>query len=55
MKNSNGVIFGHTGSGKSMLLKITEIGQTLINSTDDIFLIDPQYEMTGITKRFRGQ
>lgn len=55
MKNSNGVIFGHTGSGKSMLLKITEIGQTLINSTDDIFLIDPQNEMKGITQRFRGQ
>ena len=47
LKNSNGVIFGHTGSGKSMLLKITEIGQTLINSTDDIFLIDPQNEMKG--------
>ena len=55
LKNSNGVIFGHTGSGKSMLLKITEIGQTLINSTDDIFLIDPQNEMKGITQRFRGQ
>ncbi len=38
-----------------MLLKITEIGQTLINSTDDIFLIDPQNEMKGITQRFRGQ
>lgn len=55
LKNSNGVIFGHTGSGKSMLLKITEIGQTLINSTDDIFLIDPQNEMKGITQRFNGQ
>ena len=38
-----------------MLLKITEIGQTLINSTDDIFLIDPQNEMKGITQRFNGQ
>lgn len=55
LKNSNGVIIGHTGSGKSMLLKITEIGQTLICTEDDIFMIDPQNEMEGITKQFGGE
>lgn len=54
LKNGNGVIFGHSGSGKSMLLKLTEIGQTLICSDDDIFVIDPQNEMQGITKQFGG-
>lgn len=55
LKNSNGVIIGHTGSGKSMLLKLTEIGQTLICTEDDIFMIDPQNEMEGITKQFGGE
>lgn len=55
LKNANGVIIGHTGSGKSMILKITEIGQTLIRTTDDIFMIDPQNEMEEITPRFGGE
>ncbi len=55
LKNSNGVIFGHTGSGKSMLLKMTEIGQALIDpDMDDIFVIDPQNELEGITKHLGG-
>lgn len=55
LKNSNGCIFGHTGSGKSMLLKITEIGQTYVTTDDDIFMIDPQNEMEYITGHFGGQ
>lgn len=55
LKNSNGCIIGHTGSGKSMLLKITEIGQTYVSTEDDIFMIDPQNEMEFITAHFGGQ
>lgn len=46
--NGNGVIIGHPGSGKSMLLKLTEIGQTLIRTDDDIFIIDPQNEFEAV-------
>lgn len=55
LKNSNGVIFGHTGSGKSMVLKLTEIGWTLLCTTDDIFAIDPQNELEGIVRLYGGQ
>lgn len=55
LKNTNGVIFGHTGSGKSMFAKMTEIGQTLISTDDDIFVIDPQNEFQVIAEEFNGQ
>ncbi len=55
LKSGNGVIMGHTGSGKSMLLKITEIGQTLIRTRDDVFMIDPQNEMEGIVPVYGGE
>lgn len=55
LKSGNGVILGHTGAGKSFLLKETEIGQTLIGTADDIFAIDPQNELEGICKKFEGQ
>lgn len=55
LKNSNGCIIGHTGSGKSMLLKITEIGQAYVSTDDDIFMIDPQNEMEYVTEKFGGQ
>ena len=55
LKNSNGIIVGHTGSGKSMLIKLTEILQTLIRTQDDIIVIDPQNEFESICKEFGGQ
>lgn len=55
LKNSNGCIIGHTGSGKSFILKLTEIGQAYIATDDDIFMIDPQNEMEYVTAHFGGQ
>ena len=55
LKNSNGCIIGHTGSGKSFILKLTEIGQAYIATDDDIFMIDPQNEMEYVTVHFGGQ
>lgn len=55
LKNPHGVIVGHTGSGKSMLIKTTEISQTLLGTDDDIFLIDPQNECEDICKTYGGE
>lgn len=55
MKNSNACFFGHSGSGKSMMLKLTEIGQAYVATDDDIFMIDPQNEMEMVTQKFGGQ
>lgn len=55
LKNGNGVISGHTGSGKSMFLKSVEIVQTLIGSEDDVFAIDPQNELHSLTDTLGGQ
>lgn len=54
LNNGNGVIIGHTGSGKSMVLKLTEIGQTMVRTSDDIFMIDPQNEMKKIAPVYNG-
>ena len=35
---------GYSGSGKSMLIKLTELSQTLLSTDDDIVLLDPQNE-----------
>ena len=54
LKSTDGMIIGHTGSGKSMILKLTEIGQTLLRTKVNIFMIDPQSEMREIVKPFGG-
>ena len=38
-----------------MLIKLTEILQTLIRTQDDIIVIDPQNEFESICKEFGGQ
>jgi type IV secretory pathway VirB4 component len=43
LKNSNGVVVGVSGSGKSMETKL-ELGQVLVGTGDDILIIDPQGE-----------
>ena len=44
LASPHGIIVGPTGSGKSMLVKATELAQTLTMTTDDVILIDPQNE-----------
>jgi len=45
LKSPHSIIVGHTGSGKSMFMKLTEIAQTLLFTDDDIFCIDPNNEL----------
>ncbi len=54
LKNPMGGIYGETGSGKGMFEK-GEMGQVLVSTQDDIFILDPQGEFKEITKRFGGQ
>lgn len=44
LKSPHSIIVGHTGSGKSMFMKLTDIAQTLLFTDDDIFCIDPNNE-----------
>ena len=44
LPNPHGIIIGYSGSGKSMLIKLTELSQTLLSTDDDIVLLDPQNE-----------
>ena len=50
----HGMIVGHTGGGKSFLIKETEIAQVLLSTDDDIYMIDPQNEMKSICEAWNG-
>lgn len=52
--NPHAIIVGHTGSGKSVLIKATEIFQTLISTSDDILILDPQNEFKEIVEKYGG-
>ncbi|MCP1101982.1 hypothetical protein M2454_000775 [Aequitasia blattaphilus] len=54
LKSPHGIVVGHTGAGKSMLLKSTEISQVLLSTDDDILAIDPQNELEGVTPEWGG-
>lgn len=51
----HGMIVSPTGKGKSMLMKMTEISQTLLTTDDDVWIIDPQNEFSDIVTRYDGQ
>ncbi len=51
----HGMIVSPTGKGKSMLIKMTEISQTLITTDDDVWIIDPQNEFSDIVEDYGGQ
>ena len=55
LSSPHGIIVGHTGGGKSFLIKETEIAQTLLSTDDDITAIDPQNELEGICKEYGGR
>lgn len=53
-KNANGVILGTPGSGKSFAAK-EEIINILLNTDDDILVIDPEAEYAPLAKIFGGE
>lgn len=55
LKAAHACIVGHTGSGKSLFLKLTEVSQTLLFTNDDIFAIDPNNELIDYCTYFGGQ
>lgn len=54
LMNPHGIIIGHSGSGKSFFIKLTDILQTLIATEDDILVLDPQNEFQSIIKKLGG-
>lgn len=55
MMNPHGIIIGHSGSGKSFFINETEIAQTLLDSDDDIIIIDPQNEFETFCRSCGGE
>lgn len=51
----HGMICGHSGSGKSVLIKITEIAQSLIFTNDDVVVMDPNNEQKVYIETLGGQ
>lgn len=51
--NGNGFIFGVPGSGKSFFAK-QEMGNVLLNTEDDIIIVDPMNEYFDIAHTFHG-
>ena len=55
LQNGNGWIFGTPGSGKSMEAKFCEIIQPILNSDDDVIIIDPMNEYRSLVEALGGQ
>ena len=53
--NYNGLIFGYSGSGKSMIAKIEMASVLLTRPNAQVFVIDPQGEYAPFVKAFHGQ
>ncbi len=54
LPNPHGIIIGPSGCGKSMLIKLTELSQTLLATNDDIVIIDPQNEFADVCRMYGG-
>lgn len=54
LKNGNGFILGSPGSGKSFSAK-REMVNVLLNTDDDVIIIDPEREYTRLVENFKGQ
>ncbi|MGU8438863.1 VirB4-like conjugal transfer ATPase, CD1110 family [Clostridium perfringens] len=54
LKNPNGFILGTPGSGKSFSAK-REMVNVLLNTDDDVIIIDPEREYTRLAENFNGE
>lgn len=50
----HGAIVGHSGSGKSFFIKVTEITQPLLCTDDDIMILDPNNEQEYYIRSLAG-
>lgn len=53
LENSNSVVFGKSGSGKSFLVKLEVMRQLMFGS--DVFVIDPEGEYNDVTRTLGGE
>lgn len=54
LKNSSGFILGTPGSGKSFSAK-REMVNVLLNTNDEVLIIDPEREYTRLVENFQGE
>ncbi len=54
LPNPHAIIVGFPGTGKSMLIKLTELSQTLLSTDEDIIIIDPQNEFEDSCEKYGG-
>lgn len=54
LKNANGWILGDSGSGKSFTAK-REIAGSILNTDDDVIMLDPSNEYTYLTRMLGGE
>lgn len=55
LPTGSGMVFGMAGSGKGVFTKFTEIIPTFLKSRDEIIIVDPEGEYTGIADALGGQ
>ena len=53
--NGNGMVFGVTGAGKSMTGSKLEILSVILNSNDDVIIVDPMHEYKDTCAALNGQ
>ena len=53
-QNANGIILGTPGSGKSFSAK-REIISVLLNTNDDVYIVDPEREYASLAELFGGE
>lgn len=55
LTNGNGMVFGVTGAGKSMTGSKLEILSVILNSDDDVIIVDPMHEYVDTCNALGGQ
>lgn len=54
LMNGNSIVLGKPGAGKSVCLK-DELSQVMLNSNDEIIVVDPGGDFEEIVKKYRGE
>lgn len=54
-RNYNGLIFGESGAGKSFTAKCEMVSVLLRSAKNEVYVIDPEAEYTGLARAFGGE